>query len=232
MTSVDPAAKGRAGAALRMRLLGVGAMNSPRYRPAGLLLAWGRRRVMFDGGDDAAPSAAVDAWLVTDASAELISDIRRRARALGVTPIVDAWSAAGLRIHPLPVAHTSHPTFGYLIEVAARRVVWAPEFWRFPEWAAGADLMFADASGWERPIRFVGGVGGHAAVLDTAEQARRDGIARLIFAHIGRPSIRARDAGQRPPFGTWGDEGHLYRLVAPAPAEPPTSGSSHRDHSA
>jgi hypothetical protein len=49
-------------------------------------------------------------------------------------------------------------------------VVWAPEFWEFPGWARGADLMFADAAGWQRPIRFARGVGGHAAVSATADQ--------------------------------------------------------------
>jgi hypothetical protein len=54
-----------------------------------------------------------------------------------------------------------------------------------PEWAAEVDLMFADAAGWRRPIRFAGGVGGHACVAETAEQAHRHGVRRLVFAHIG-----------------------------------------------
>ena len=110
------------------------------------------------------------------------------------------------------MAHTSHPTWSYLVESGSGRVVWAPEFWQFPEWAAGADLMFADAAGWERPIRFAGGVGGHAAVLATSVRARQLGVRRLVFAHIGRPSIGAMDAGLRPPFGEWGVEGRSYRL--------------------
>jgi hypothetical protein len=35
----------------------------------------------------------------------------------------------------------------------------------------------------------------------------------LVFAHIGRPTIRARDAGSRLPYGEWGDDGRRYRLV-------------------
>jgi hypothetical protein len=66
----------------------------------------------------------------------------------------------------------SNATFGYVIEAAGRRVVWAPEFLVFPGWAAGADLMFADAAGWARPIRFAHRTGGHAAALAVAEQAR------------------------------------------------------------
>jgi hypothetical protein len=112
------------------------------------------------------------------------------------------------------VVHTSHPTFGYLVRVGEDRIVWAPEFLDFPDWAAGADLMFADAAGWRRPIRFAGGVGGHACVVDTAEAALGNAVKRLVFAHIGRPAIRARDAGEPLPFGEWGYEDHVYRIGA------------------
>ena len=215
---------------VRLTLLGVGAMNSPRYRPAGLLVGWHGRRVMLDGGGSAVPRAPVSGWLVTDARAELISSIRRFARALGVEPEVGSWESAGLRIRPLPVTHTSHAKYGYLIVVGGRRIVWAPEFLDFPLWAAEADLMFADAAGWQRPIRFAGGVGGHASVVDTARLAQRYGVRRLVFAHIGRPSIRARDAGQQPPYGEWGLEGHLYRTTArPARSPAGASGRKSRD---
>jgi ribonuclease BN (tRNA processing enzyme) len=69
---------------------------------------------------------------------------------------------------------------------------WAPEFLEFPEWAAGAQVMFADAASWNRPIRFAKGVGGHAAALDVAEAAQAMNVARLVFAHVGRSTIRAR----------------------------------------
>jgi hypothetical protein len=188
-------------------------MNSPRYRPAGLLVVHGDFRVMLDGGGASAPTVPVDAWLVCDERAELMPDIRRRCRRLDAMPMVGDVAIGGLAIEPLPVIHTSHPTFGYRIDAGGRRAVWAPEFWRFPGWAEeGVDLMFADAAGWRRPIRFPGGVGGHAAVVDTAEHACRCGVARLVFAHIGRPSIRALDAGHQPPYGEWGIEGYVYRL--------------------
>lgn len=200
---------------MRLTLLGVGAMNSPRYRPAGLLLAWRGRRVMFDGGPGTEPDGWLDAWLVTDERAELIGKLRRLATEYGVRPEVAKFSASrgheALRITPQPVAHTSHPAYGYLIEANARRVAWAPEFWEFPRWAAGVDLLFADAAGWDRPIRFAGGVGGHASVTATASAAREAGVRRVVFAHIGRPSIRAIDRGLRPPFGVWGVEGRAYR---------------------
>jgi hypothetical protein len=110
------------------------------------------------------------------------------------------------------VAHTSRPTCGYLLRVPTASVAWAPEFWAFPAWAAGVDLMFADAAGWNRVIRFAGGAGGHLSALQVAEQARQHQVGRLVFAHIGRPSLRAIDAGYRLPFGEWGQPGQTYRL--------------------
>lgn len=167
---------------------------------------------MLDGGGLSVPTVPIDAWLVCDARAELMPDIRRRCRGVHLKPVVGGFAVGAVAVDPMPVVHTSHPTCGYLINVGRRQAVWAPEFWRFPTWAVGADLMFADAAGWRQPIRFAGGVGGHAAVVETAEQARRHGVRRLVFAHIGRPSIRAIDAGEAPPYGEWGVEGQVYRL--------------------
>jgi beta-lactamase family protein len=197
---------------LRLTLQGVGAMNSPRYRPAGLLVMWSGHRVMLDGGGAADPGPPLDAWLVCDDHAELMPQIRRQAAELGVRPAVDSVDTDDVRLTPLPVRHTRRPTTGYLIETATHRAAWAPEFWTFPEWAAETDLMFADAAGWNRPIRFAGGVGGHACVRDVADAARRAGVRRLVFAHIGRPSIRAIDRGEHPSFGQWGHDGAEFRL--------------------
>ncbi|MQA85001.1 MAG: hypothetical protein GEV03_10345 [Streptosporangiales bacterium] len=195
-----------------LTLLGVGAMNSPRYRPAGLLVRYARRRITFDGGPGAEPDGPLSGWLVTDEQAELRSALRWLADRHGCTPVMAPYHAGDLRIEPLPVAHTSHPTCGYRIEIGGRTAVWAPEFWEFPSWAAGADLMFADAAGWSAPIRFRGGVGGHASVRRVSADAARYGVHRLVFAHIGRPSIRAIDAGEQPPFGEWGTCGRTYTL--------------------
>jgi hypothetical protein len=195
---------------LRLTLLGIGAMNSPRYRPAGLLVEHGRSRVMIDGGPGAVPRGKLDAWLVTDDRSELAREIRDRARTKGLEPRVEAYRGRSLRIVAKPVVHTAHATFGYLIEAGGRRVVWAPEFLEFPRWAARADLMFAEASGWCRPIRFAKGTGGHASTLEVALDARRSGVKRLVFAHVGRPTIRALDAGGAPPWGELGREGACY----------------------
>jgi hypothetical protein len=194
----------------RFTLLGVGAMNSPRSAPAGLLVEQGRVRVVIDGGPGADPAGPLAAWLVTDERAELIRELRRLAAAHGLVPAVSAFHAGGLMIMPLAVVHTSHPAYGYLIEADGKRTAWAPEFLVFPSWAAGADLMFAEAAGWARPIRFAKGTGGHAPALEVAEQAARHGVRRLVFAHIGRPAIAALDAGHVPPFGEIGTEGGVY----------------------
>lgn len=200
------------GTALKLTLLGVGAMNSPRYGPAGLLAEHAAARVAIDGGPGAVPAGRLDAWLVTDERAELIGKLRRLASERGLVPQVAGFEGHGLGITPLPVVHTSHPTWGYLIRAVGRTVVWAPEFLEFPKWAAGADLLFADAAGWARPIRFARGTGGHAAVLGVAEQAARLRVRRLVLAHIGRPTIRALDAGLEPPFGEFGSDGASYIL--------------------
>ena len=197
---------------MMLTLLGVGAMRSPRYAPAGLLVTARGLRVMIDGGPGAEPTGRLDAWLVSDDRSELRSQIRRLAAARGLEPRVAAIATASIAIEPHPVEHTSHPTFGYLIVVAARRVAWAPEFYVFPEWAAGVDLLFADAAGWSRPIRFAGGVGGHAPALDVASQAQKLGVRRLICAHIGKPTIRAIDQGAEVPFGEFGSDQRRYRV--------------------
>lgn len=198
--------------ALRLKLLGVGAMASPKYAPAGLLVLHAAGNVMLDGGPEAEPEPPLAAWLVTDLRGELIAQIRRLARAQGLEPAVQAYEANGLAIIPHPVAHTSHPTWGYLLSWRGRSAAWAPEFSEFPGWASGVNLMFADAAGWRRPIRFRGGVGGHGAVLETSERARRQGVRRLVLAHIGRPTIRALEAGEQLPYGEVGRERSDYML--------------------
>jgi hypothetical protein len=167
--------------------------------------------MMLDGGPGAEPDGSLDAWLVTDERAELMPAIRRRAREMKTEPGVGTFEVEDLRVEPHPVVHTSHPAFGYLIRASGKNVVWAPEFWRFPDWAADADLMFAEAAAWTRPIRFAGGVGGHAPLVDVAHEARVNGVRRLVFAHLGRPTLRALDRGEHPPFGEIGAVGRTYR---------------------
>ncbi|SCK53634.1 Beta-lactamase superfamily domain-containing protein [Streptomyces sp. WMMB 322] len=217
---------------LRLTLLGVGAMNSPRFAPAGLLLRHGGHRVVFDGGPGAGPPVRPEAWLVTDEHAELRSELRRMAAGDGLVAHagdldLDGGGAGGpgraglpVSVRACPVVHTSHSAYGYRIECGGLLAVWAPEFKDFPEWAAGADLLFADASSWNRPIRFRGGAGGHASVHQVGAEAVRHGVRRVVYAHIGRPCIRAMDAGLTPEVGEWGREGRTYTL-RPRPGEGP-----------
>jgi len=195
---------------VRLTLVGVGAMNSPRFAPAGLLVRHNRCAVLLDGvGSSGIP---LDAWLVCDLQSELRSAISRAAASIDLTPTVSAFSRYGLTLTPHPVSHTSHPTYGYTIQTRHSLAVWAPEFWTFPSWAFGAGIMFAEAAGWNRPIRFRGGVGGHASALAVCEAAQAHEIGRLVLAHIGRPSIRAIDAGLPLPFGEWGTDGAIYTV--------------------
>jgi hypothetical protein len=201
---------------LRLTLLGVGAMNSPRFAPAGLLLRYAGWRAVFDGGPGAEPPPGrLDAWLVTDEQSELRSRLRELAAAHDVRVRAGDPELGAVRVRCRPVAHTSHRACGYRIEARALTAVCAPEFWEFPEWAAGAHLMFAEAAAWNRPIRFRGGVGCHASVRTVGEQAARHGVRRLIYAHIGRPTLQAIDAGAKPQVGEWGVEGRTYSLRVP-----------------
>jgi len=50
-------------------------------------------------------------------------------------------------------------------------------------------------------------------VLHVAAAARRLGVRRLVFAHIGRPTIRALDRGERLPFGEVARDGQVFRLT-------------------
>jgi hypothetical protein len=203
--------------------LGVGAQASPRYAPAGLLVEHGGVRVMIDGGPRAAPSGKLAAWLVTDMRSELIPRIRELAGAKGLEPYAGSFRAKGLLIECRPVVHTSHPAFGYVIRASGKRVVWAPEFFEFPAWARKAVLMFAEAAGWDRPIYFRGRVGGHLDAVSVAEEACRRGVRRLVFAHIGRPTLRAIDQGKMPPFGEIGADGRGYlvgRRAGRSPGRP------------
>ena len=231
---------------LRLVTLGVGAMASPRHAPAGLLLERAGIRVMIDGGPGAAPRGELDAWLVTDEKSELMPRIRELAGAKGLVPYAGPFTARGLAIECRAVVHTSHPTFGYLIRAGGARVVWAPEFLVFPAWAADSALMFAEAAGWDRPIRFRGGVGGHLDALEVAEAARRHHVRRLVLAHIGRPTLRAIERGATPGFGEFGADGRRYVVSgsrrrapdracgAPEPRDHSPSrvlkGASRRDH--
>ena len=162
---------------------------------------------MIDGGPGAEPKGELNAWLVTDERGELMRELRKLARPRGLEPQVASYSADALSIKPPPVVHTSHDTYGYVIRASGRKIVWAPEFFVFPGWARNADILFAEAAGWNRPIFFRGGVGGHASAEQVARDAIKYKIKRLIFAHIGRPTIKALEAGKAPLFGEFGKDG-------------------------
>jgi hypothetical protein len=155
----------------RLTLLGAGAMNSPRYAPAGLLVACRGKWVMLDGGPGTKVPEKLDAWLLTDDRCELMRALRRLAHARDLEPRVGPFISSEIKLTPLAAVHTSHPAYGYRVQAGRKKVVWAPEFFEFPDWARRADSMFADGAAWNRPIRFVGGVGGHAAALSVARTA-------------------------------------------------------------
>jgi hypothetical protein len=199
---------------LVLTTLGVGAAASPRFAPAGMLVERGSTRLMLDGGPGSEPSGRLDAWLVSDEHAELMPQIRRIARRWDLEPRIADFSRGDLVARFHRVVHTSHLAGGYLISCRGLSVAWAPEFWEFPSWAAGVDLMFAEASAWKRPIRFTGGVGGHMDVLAVAAAAEAHHVRRLVFAHIGRSTLQAIDRGETPPFGEYARDGQAFSLQA------------------
>jgi len=89
------------------------------------------------------------------------------------TQVGSACSALLIAVALPLLPDTSHPACGYQIMAGSRVVIWAPEFWRFPGWAEGADLMFTEAAAWNGPIRFRDGVGSHAPVTEVAIEAAR-----------------------------------------------------------
>ena len=105
---------------MRLVTLGVGAQDSPRYAPAGLLISCAGARIMIDGGPGAEPSSPVDAWLITDERAELIAAIRKLARAMGLVPYVGDFRTNALHVEIRSVVHTSHPTGGYRVRAQGR----------------------------------------------------------------------------------------------------------------
>ncbi len=106
--------------------------------------------------------------------------------------------------------HTNHPAFGYEIRADRLKVVWAPEFFEFPTWAKESDVLFAEASSWNRPILFRGGVGGHLDALSVQRASQKAGVKRLVLAHIGRPTIRAIEGGATAIFGELARDGEVF----------------------
>lgn len=195
---------------LRITLLGIGAMNSPRYRRAGLLVEIGNRRIMIDGGPGAITRGKVDAWLVSDERCELMSDIRTLASDKGTKPRIGDYRSAGVSIVPKPVVHTSHPTYGYLIVAGRSHIVWAPEFFEISAMGRErrSDIRRRGRLEPAHPLRE--GAGGHASVFDVAREAAKRRVKRLVFAHVGRPVIRALEKGLTLPWGELGREGARY----------------------
>jgi ABC-type ATPase involved in cell division len=128
------------------------------------------------------------------------------------SPRLVVASLSGGQRQSVAVVHTNHPAGGYLITAPGRVVVWAPEFLEFPPWAEGADLMFAEAAGWDRPIRFARGTGGHMdAPVRGSPGSCSLGAASGLRA-IGRPTIPAIDRRECPPFGEFASDGKVFRV--------------------
>lgn len=194
-------------------LLGVGAATSSKHRYSGLLVDVAGSTVILDGLPHGKLVDEADAWLVTSDHGEVIPKQRLISREHGeMRPEIKSFSANGLTIEPKPVEHATDPSVGYEITYQGKRIVWAPRFYRFPEWAKGADLMFSEGCGWDRAIVFTGGTGGHMSMADAANAAEANDVKRLVFVHVGKPAQQALQSGKKPTFGELGVEGQTYAL--------------------
>lgn len=182
----------------RLILLGIGTADSPRFAPVGLLLEYGHVRVGVDGGPGSEPPENIDAWLVRDESGPLQGELRRIAGETGMPePAVMPYHHGPLEVEPRSIA--GRP-YGYRIRIGHHVAAWLPEAPELPAWAEGLDLVFADGSL----------DGPH--IQDLARTAKRLRVQRLVFVRLGAAALAAADAGDRPPYGEWGEEGRTYRM--------------------
>lgn len=99
---------------LTLVMVGVGAAASPRFAPAGLLVEFGKSRVLIDGSPTNFPDGRFDAWLVTDEHSELIAAIRRqgiKAMDAGLKPAFGEFGQDGqtYRLKPAHEAKAAEP---------------------------------------------------------------------------------------------------------------------------
>ena len=153
------------------------------------------------GGPGAEPHGSLDAWLVTDERAELIPAIRPLAAARDSGPRAAGFERNGL-------AHRDAPPWSTrIIRPAAtgsgRRGTASsglPSSTSFPDGRVAPTSCSRGRPHGTIRSDWPGGVGGHMDV-GVAREARRLGVKRLVFAHIGRPALRALARGERLPFG-------------------------------
>ena len=74
--------------------------------------------------------------------------------------------------------------------------------------------MFSDAAGWNRPPYSICQARRRTCCgARRAEAAQAINVARLVFAHVGKPTIRALDVGKSFPFGDLGQERTTHELT-------------------
>lgn len=172
---------------LKLILIGTGALNSPR-KDESFLVEHGDEKILIDAGPDIKTKefSKLTGILVCDPKSDFMKDAKRIGEKFGLIPQVKKIERDGLKIEPFEVKHTNHKTYGYTIKVDNKKIIYAPEFFEFPEKEIkGADLAILEGSAWDRPIRFIGGVGGHAALLDIWEKCKKLKVP-VVFTHIGK----------------------------------------------
>ena len=182
-----------------IKFIGTGAMNSPR-KDESLFIDTGKYTVLIDAGKDIKPGdipKKPDLMIATDEESKNFAELKRLAKHFGSTiGTEDEYELGDLKIIRHPVKHTSHPTYGFEILYKGAKISYAPEFYTTPKWIDGSDLAILEGSAWSRPITFTGGVGGHAAILDTIEDLTKLKVKKVMFTHIGKPTEEAIKNGE------------------------------------
>jgi len=167
-------------------LVGTGALDSPRKDEC-LLIKYKKNNILIDAGPDikASEFSELNEILVCDPESDFMRDAERIGEKFGIIPDVKGIRKDGLEIVPFEVMHTNHKTYAYEIKIKGKKIIYAPEFFIFPETQIRtADLAILEGSAWSRPIIFTGRVGGHADILSTFEKTEKFGVP-AVFTHIG-----------------------------------------------
>lgn len=182
-----------------LAIIGTGAMDSPR-KDESLMIAYKLKHVLIDAGKDIKakdlPVKTLHRILLCDPESRYVKDAKRLAKQFKILdpPGVGEWILEDLSITPFEVKHTNHKTYGYKIMIDKKKIIYAPEFYEFPaREAKDADLAILEGSAWDKSIDFVGGVGGHAPILETWKKAKDAGVKKILFTHIGKPVERNLD---------------------------------------
>jgi predicted RNA-binding Zn-ribbon protein involved in translation (DUF1610 family) len=170
----------------KLILVGTGASGSLR-KDRCLLIKYKEDNILIDAGPNIEEDEFTDLTeiLICDPESSFMKDARRIGQKFSLIPQVKEIEKGELSITPFEVKHTKHKTYGYEIKIRKKTIVYAPEFFKLPKSRIkGADLAILEGSTWDKPITFIGKIGGHAAILKSFEKVEELEVP-VIFTNIG-----------------------------------------------